>query len=1255
MAGGGGGGGGGGAAAAGRSVAMHRLFAFADRRDAAMMAVGAAAAVANGLAVPFLTFLMGDLVDAFGAADRARVVHVVSKVAIRFIYVAVASGVAGFLQVSCWMVTGERQAARIRGLYLEAILRQDVSFFDMETSTGEVIERMSSDTVLIQEAIGEKVAKFLQLVSTFLGGFIIAFARGWLLSLVMLSSIPPVVFSAAAMSLVVSKLSNRSQMAYAEAGKVVEQTIGSIRTVVSFNGERRAIDRYNEFLKTSYRTACQQGIAVGLGVGSLLLIVFCSYALAVWYGARLIIEKGYTGGHIINVLMAIMTGAMALGNSSPCLSAFASGRIAAYKMFATIYREPEIDASDKNGLVLENFMGAVELRDVHFSYPARPEQQIFSVFSITIPTGTTMALVGESGSGKSTVVGLVQRFYDPQSGEVLLDGVNLKLLNLRWIRQKIGLVSQEPVLFTTTIRENIEYGKKGASEEEIRSAIILANAAKFIDKLPNGLDTMVGEHGTQLSGGQKQRIAIARAILKDPRILLLDEATSALDAESEHVVQEALNNVMVNRTTIIVAHRLSTVKNADTISVLHRGQLVEQGSHAELIKDSSGAYSQLIRLQEVNATRSVVYADNSSRIQSEYNTAANSISAHSSRKPSFDRSVSRHSPQDGSGINSHTLITIEDEKKQSDDVKSGKKVFRRLAHLHKPETPILLLGCFAASANGAILPIFGLLISSAIKTFYEPAHQLRKDSVFWAEMYVVLGVLSMLIMPVQFSMFNMAGGKLIERIRALSFTRVVYQEIGWFDDPLNSSGAIGSRLSADAASIRGIAGDVLSLIVQNISTAIVGIIIAMVANWKLACIVLCFVPCVFAQSYAQARFMRGFSANAKEMYEQASTIASDAIGNIRTVASYCVEEKIVENYRKKCEGPVKEGVRQGAISGAGYGFSFALLFCFYAISFYVGARFIHDGTADVGQVFKVFFALTMMAVGLSQSSSMARDFSKVEDAAVSIFGIIDRKSAIDASSEEGETLETVQGNIELQHVSFKYPARKDVQIFRDLCLKIPSGKTVALVGESGSGKSTVIALIERFYDPDSGAIFLDGVNLRSLRLSWLRQQVGLVGQEPVLFNDTIRANITYGKGAPVTEEEVVAAAEAANAHRFISALPGGYETGVGERGVQLSGGQKQRIAVARAILRDPRVLLLDEATSALDAEAERAVQEALDRVMVGRTTVVVAHRLSTVTGADKIAVVKNGVVAEEGRHEQLLRAFPGGAYASLVALQSTTS
>ncbi|XP_072964824.1 ABC transporter B family member 9-like [Typha angustifolia] len=1249
-------------------IPLYKLFAFADPLDAALMAVGAVAALVNGLAMPMMTFIFGQLINAFGNADHDSVVHEVSKVVVNFLYLAAAAGVSAFLQVSCWMVTGERQAARIRGLYLKTILRQDIAFFDNETTTGEVVGRMSGDTILIQEAIGEKVGKFIQLVSTFFGGFIIAFIKGWLLSLVMLSCIPPIVLAGGIMSLIITKLSSRGQMAYAEAGNVVEQTIGSIRTVVSFTGEKRAIDKYNLFIKTAYRSAVHEGTAAGMGIGSVLLIVFCSYGLAIWFGSKLIIEKGYQGGNVINVMMAIMSGAMSLGQASPCINAFSAGQAAAYKMFETIYRKPEIDAYNMRGIVLEDIKGDIELKDIYFSYPARPDQLIFDGFSLHVPSSTTMALVGQSGSGKSTVIGLVERFYDPQAGEVLIDGVNLKQLKLTWIREKIGLVSQEPVLFTTTIKENILYGKEGATQEEIKRAIELANAAKFIDKMPNGLDTMVGEHGTQLSGGQKQRIAIARAILKNPKILLLDEATSALDAESERIVQDALVRIMVDRTTIVVAHRLSTVRNADKISVVHRGQLVEQGSHEELIKDPDGAYSQLIRLQEINRQKEDANSVELEKLRPTFN-ASSSLRQSNSRRLSSDRSISRGSSFGGSGNHSFVIsfnlpaaVTLQTGKpteelsEQDQNVNKVKEPvsIRRLAYLNKPELPILLLGSIAAAINGVILPVFGILLSSAIKIFYEPPHKLRKDARFWALMYVLLGAISLVIVPIQQYMFGVAGGKLIERVRFLSFRRVVHQEISWFDEPSNSSGAIGARLSADASSIRSLVGDSLSLILQNMFTVIAGVVISMVANWKLALIVLFFLPCMAMQGYAQMKFLKGFSADAKKTYEEASQVANDAVSGIRTVASFCAERKVMTTYQTMCENPVKQGVRQGIISGIGYGLSYVLLYCSYALCFYIGARFIHDGSATFAQVFRVFFSLTMTALGVSQSSAFGPDVTKAKDSAASIFEILDRKSKIDASSDEGSELVNVRGEVEFQNVSFKYPTRLDVQIFRDLCLTIPSGKTVALVGESGCGKSTVIALLERFYDPNAGTILLDGLDIKSLRLNWLRQQMGLVGQEPALFNDTIGANIAYGKQGEVSEEEIVAVAKAANVHHFIASLPQGYNTHVGERGVQLSGGQKQRIAIARAILKNPKILLLDEATSALDAESERVVQEALEKVMVGRTSVVVAHRLSTISGADVIAVVKDGVIAEQGRHEALIKK-ENGVYASLIALQSGSS
>ncbi|AQK97658.1 ABC transporter B family member 9 [Zea mays] len=544
-------------------------------------------------------------------------------------------------------------------------------------------------------------------------------------------------------------------------------------------------------------------------------------------------------------------------------------------------------------------------------------------------------------------------------------------------------------------------------------------------------------------------------------------------------------------------------------------------------------------------------------------------------------------------------------------------------------------------------------MSGIIKSFFEPPDKLREDSSFWALIAVALGVTCLVVVPAQYFLFAVAGGKLIERIRALSFQSIVRQEISWFDNASNSSGALGTRLSVDALNVRRLAGDNLALIMQSIATLVTGFAIAFAADWRLALIITCVIPLVGAQGYAQVKFLKGFSEDAKEMYEDASQVATDAVGSIRTVASFCAEKRVVAAYSDKCEALRKQGIRSGVVGGLGYGFSFLMLFFTYGLCFYVGAQFVRQGKTTFPDVFKVFFALVLAAIGVSQASALASDATKARDSAISIFSVLDRESKIDSSSGDGMTLEVVSGNIDFSNVSFKYPLRPDVQIFSDFTLRIPSGKTVALVGESGSGKSTIIALLERFYDPDSGRISLDGVEIKSLRVSWLRDQMGLVGQEPVLFNDTIRANITYGKHGGATEEEVVAVAKAANAHEFISGLPQGYDTMVGEKGIQLSGGQKQRVAIARAIVKDPRILLLDEATSALDAESERVVQDALDRVMVSRTTLVVAHRLSTIKGADVIAVLREGKIVERGRHEALMR-ISGGAYASLVELRSKT-
>ncbi|KAJ7530664.1 hypothetical protein O6H91_14G013400 [Diphasiastrum complanatum] len=825
------------------TMLFYKLFSFADLLDILLMSVGTTGAIINGMAMPITAILFGHLINAFGqnAVDPHTTAQKVAKVAVQFLYLGTVALVASFCEVAFWMCTGERQATRIRGKYLKAILRQDITFFDVETNTGEVIGRMSGDTILIQAAIGEKVGLFLRLVTTFLAGFVIALIKCWKLTLVVLSTMPLLIAAGGTVGIMISRMATKGQEAYVEAGTIVEQVVSGIRTVASFTGEKKAVDTYYSSLQKAYKAGVTQGLTYGLGLGCAVTTVFCSYALALWYGSKLIVDEGYTGGAVISAIVAVIMGGMAMGQASPSLSAFAAGQAAAYKMFEVIHRTPGIDVFDLKGIVLEDINGDIEFRHVDFTYPARPDVPVFRDLCLTIPRGNTTALVGESGSGKSTVISLIERFYDPQAGKIMIDGLDIKNMQLKWLRQQIGLVSQEPVLFGASIKENIAYGKDGATLEEIKIACELANAAKFVNTLPKGLDTQVGDHGIQLSGGQKQRIAIARAVLRNPRILLLDEATSSLDAESERVVQEALDRIMVNCTTVVVAHRLSTIMYADSIAVVQRGVIVEIGTHSRLLENPDGAYSQLVRLQAMHQSEQTTYGQIADSLVP--SAAVASLSRASSGNSESKRSFGRRSftsrclripfsfSGDGHG-KQRTSVQMGNEKDAETgtaDVKDT-SVFR-LATLNKPEAPVFVLGSLAAVANGISFPLFSLLLSSIISTFFEGnPHKLRKHANLSSVKIVALAGLCGLLAPSQMYCFAIVGHRLIRRIRHLSFDNIVRQEIGWFDEAENSSGAISARLSTDAAQVRIMVGDSLSLVVQNLATFTAGLLIAFNAS-----------------------------------------------------------------------------------------------------------------------------------------------------------------------------------------------------------------------------------------------------------------------------------------------------------------------------------------------------------------------------------------------------------------------------------------
>ncbi|RRT84356.1 hypothetical protein B296_00011463 [Ensete ventricosum] len=1011
---------------------------------------------------------------------------------------------------------------------------------------------------------------------------------------------------------------------YNKAGTVVEQSVSSIRTVYSFTAEATTMAKFSAALEHSVKLGLKQGLAKGLAVGS-NGITFAIWSFMAWYGSRLVINHGAKGD----------CRNRALGSGLSNVKYFTEASSAGERIMKVIRRVPKIDTESSDGQVLAGVSGSVQFKGVQFAYPSRPATFIFRDFNLKVPAGMTVALVGSSGSGKSTVIALLERFYDPLAGEILLDGVDIRRLKLKWLRSQMGLVSQEPALFATSIKENILFGKEDATMEEVMAAAKAANAHNFISQLPQGYDT-------QMSGGQKQRIAIARAVLKSPKILLLDEATSALDSESERVVQEALDLASLGRTAIVIAHRLSTIRNADVITVVQDGQVMEIGPHDELIGNEEGLYSSLVRLQQTARATEVEGGTSSSAVNditSYSRTGSNgsmsrrlSAASRSSSKRSFDMSA------DG-----------DDE--TSKQPKLPEPSFRRLLMLNAPEWKQALLGSLGAILFGAIQPSYAFAMGGLLSVFFtNDDDRIKSNTRTYALIFVGLSILSFVVNIMQHYNFGAMGEYLTKRVRERMLSKILTFEVGWFDEDVNSTGAVLARLANDANAVRSLVGDRLSLIIQTASAVAIAMTMGLVIAWRLALVVIAVQPLVIVSFYARRVLLKRLSAKAIKSQAQSSKIAAEAVSNLRTIAAFSSQDRILQMFEAAQEGPRRESIRQSWFAGIGLAFSQSVMHCTWALDFWYGGKLIDEGYITSKALLQTFLVLVSTGRVIADAGSMTTDLAKGADAVGSVFGVLDRNTRIEPNDQEGQRPKKVIGDIDIRGVDFAYPARPKVVIFRHFTLHIEAGKSTALVGQSGSGKSTIIGLIERFYDPLKGTVKIDGRDIKSYNLRSLRKHIGMVGQEPTLFAGTIRENIAYGT-EEATSAEIEDAARAGNAHNFVSSLKDGYDTYCGDRGVQLSGGQKQRIAIARAILKNPTILLLDEATSALDSQSEKVVQEALERLMVGRTSVVVAHRLSTIQNCDLIAVLDKGVVVEKGTHASLLAKGPNGSYHALVSLQ----
>jgi len=1248
---------------------LGALYRYATRNDILIIIASAICAIIGGAAMPLMTVIFGNLQGIFqdyfsGKSTFDEFMAVLTTFVLYFVYLAIGEFVTIYISTVGFIYTGEHISGKIRSHYLDSCMRQNIGFFD-KLGAGEVTTRITADTNLIQEGISEKVALTLTAVSTFISAFVIGFVVYWKLTLILLSIVAALLLNMGIGSRFIIKYNKHSIEAYAQGGTVAEEVLSSIRNAIAFGTQDRLAKQYDVHLTRAEHFGFRVKTTIGFMVSGMFLVLYLNYALSFWVGSQYLVEGATSLQKILTILMAVMIGAFSLGNVAPNIQAFGTAVAAAVKIYTTIDRPSPLDPTSEKGLKLDKIVGTIRLENVKHIYPSRPEVVVMQDVTLNIPAGKTTALVGASGSGKSTIVGLVERFYDPVGGKVYLDDHDVSTLNLRWLRHQIALVSQEPTLFGTTIYNNIRHGLIGtqhenASDEKQRELIIeaakMANAHDFISALPEGYETNVGERGFLLSGGQKQRVSIARAIVSDPRILLLDEATSALDTKSEGVVQAALENAAEGRTTITIAHRLSTIRDAHNIVVMAAGAIVEQGTHDELL-ELRGAYFKLVEAQQLAAV---------AELTEEEQEAIDANDAELIRKASkADDSGVMADPDDDiraklDRSTSHASVSsriLSGRKPEEEKKYTLWTLIKLIASFNKSEWHLMVLGLFLSIICGGANPTQAVFFAKQIMTLGQPilspemGAQMKRDSDFWSAMYVMLAFVVFFAQGLQGLVFAKCSEKLIHRVRDRAFRNMLRQDVAFFDRDENTAGALTSFLSTETTHVAGLSGVTLGTILMVLSTLISACVLSIAIGWKLALVCIATIPVLLACGFFRFWMLAHFQRRSKKAYERSASYASEAISAIRTVASLTREGDVMLQYRQSIEAQEKVSLISVAKSSLLYAASQSFLFFALALGFWYGGSLIAKGEYNMFQFFVCFMAVVFGAQSAGTIFSFAPDMGKAHHAAGELKTLFDRKPTVDTWTEDGDRLDQVEGTIEFRDVHFRYPTRPEQPVLRGLNLTVRPGQYIALVGASGCGKSTTIALLERFYDPLVGGVFVDGKEISSLNVNDYRSHIALVSQEPTLYQGSIKENILLGGSREdVSDEAIAHACREANIYDFIMSLPEGFNTVVGTKGALLSGGQKQRIAIARALVRNPKILLLDEATSALDSESEHVVQAALDQAAKGRTTIAVAHRLSTIQRADIIYVFDQGRVVEEGTHSELMRR--NGRYAELVNLQS---